>query len=59
MPITLHAWHPLFTEAKMELRVETNSRREVRIVVTPAPPRVPRAPTPPPAPPGPNDIVIE
>jgi hypothetical protein len=59
MPITIHAWHPLFAEAQVETRVTTGQRREIRITITPAAPRAPRPPAPPPAPRDPNAPVID
>ncbi len=44
-PVTIHAWHPLFKEARVETRVAEGQVEEVEIVIEPrdAPPRNPPA----------------
>lgn len=60
MPITIHAWHPLFEETKVVTRVSTGGRVEVNLVLRPAAPRQPRLPRPPlDAPVDPNTPIIE
>lgn len=43
--ITINAWHPLFQESHLEVRVESGETREVELVLAPL-----AAPAPPPAP---------
>jgi hypothetical protein len=45
--VTLSAWHPLFQEARLDLRVEPGETKKVELVLTP---NVPHSPAPPQAP---------
>ena len=54
--VRINAWHPLFFETFLNVRVERGEEKRVELVLTPKPP--PEPPKPPPKP-APGEVIPE